>query len=60
MHGAQAPDPGVNVERSSVIKQSLDRSMPLAGYKPVGWFRTMVEWDKSFEMHQWAKDCDGN
>ena len=55
----QTPDHGLAVEKSAVIRQSSDKSAAFTGYKQVGWLRTMIEWDKTFELHQWAADCGG-
>ncbi|PIL25172.1 hypothetical protein GSI_13061 [Ganoderma sinense ZZ0214-1] len=53
------PDTGVNVELSSVIKQTLD-SKPSArsSAPPLGWLRTMVEFDRSL-AHQWHAEYWG-
>lgn len=56
----QTPEPGVFIEKYAVIKQSSDKSMALTSSKPIGWLRTMIEWDKTFEAHQWAGDCGGD
>ncbi|KAI0358005.1 hypothetical protein OH77DRAFT_1449501 [Trametes cingulata] len=50
------PDAGVNVELSSVMKQTLDSKLPPGSTSPLGWLRTMVEFDRS-TMHQWPTDC---
>ena len=54
----QTPDPGVHVERSSVIKQELDKDVPVGNYKPVGWLRTMFK-REDIEMYPWAAECGG-
>ncbi|KAJ3555131.1 hypothetical protein NM688_g2748 [Phlebia brevispora] len=51
------PEHGVNVQRSAIIRQELDNSRASTDYKPTGWLRTMIEWDKSIVVHQWAADC---
>ncbi|KAI1793486.1 transcription factor IIIC subunit delta N-term-domain-containing protein [Ganoderma leucocontextum] len=51
------PDAGVNVELSSVIKQTLDsKPSTHSATRPLGWLRTMVEFDRSL-AHQWPADC---
>ncbi|KAI0766669.1 putative zinc-finger of transcription factor IIIC complex-domain-containing protein [Trametes elegans] len=50
------PDAGVNVEQSSVTKQTLDSKLPPRGAPPLGWLRTLVEFDRSF-THQWPAEC---
>ncbi|RPD64172.1 hypothetical protein L227DRAFT_571740 [Lentinus tigrinus ALCF2SS1-6] len=48
------PDTGVSVERSSVIKQDSSK-LPSGSTHPLGWLRTMVEFDRSL-AHQWPND----
>ncbi|KAI0695325.1 putative zinc-finger of transcription factor IIIC complex-domain-containing protein [Cerioporus squamosus] len=51
------PDTGISVELSSVIKQAPDSSkLPSRSTRPLGWLRTMVEFDRSL-AHQWPNDC---
>ncbi len=55
----KTPDTGVNVELSSVIKQTLDsKPSTHSSARPLGWLRTMVEFDRSL-AHQWPADCNG-
>ncbi|TFK90124.1 hypothetical protein K466DRAFT_638963 [Polyporus arcularius HHB13444] len=50
------PDTGVSIELSSVIKQAPDSSKsPSRSTRPLGWLRTMVEFDRSL-AHQWPND----
>ncbi|KAI0831996.1 putative zinc-finger of transcription factor IIIC complex-domain-containing protein [Trametes gibbosa] len=49
------PDAGVNVELSSIMKQL--GTAPLSGSdRPLGWLRTLVEFDRSL-AHPWPADC---
>ncbi|KAI0331648.1 hypothetical protein GY45DRAFT_1369805 [Cubamyces sp. BRFM 1775] len=50
------PDAGVNVELSSVIKQALDSNLRTRSAKPLGWLRTILEFDRCLE-HQWPTEC---
>ncbi|KAI0675674.1 putative zinc-finger of transcription factor IIIC complex-domain-containing protein [Trametes maxima] len=50
------PDAGVNVELSSVMKQALDSKSPSRSPQPLGWLRTIAEFDRSL-VHQWPTDC---
>ncbi|KAI0917842.1 hypothetical protein AcV5_002680 [Taiwanofungus camphoratus] len=50
------PEAGVAVERSSIIKQAPGIENALNSIKPVGWFRTMIEFDKAL-FHHWPADC---
>ncbi|KAI0642097.1 putative zinc-finger of transcription factor IIIC complex-domain-containing protein [Trametes meyenii] len=50
------PDAGVNVELSSVMKQALDFKSPSRSPQPLGWLRTIAEFDRSL-VHQWPIDC---
>ncbi|TBU30572.1 putative zinc-finger of transcription factor IIIC complex-domain-containing protein [Dichomitus squalens] len=50
------PDLGVNVH-SSVIKKITDiKPSPRGIVRPLGWLRTMIEYDRSLP-HQWPIDC---
>ncbi|KAI0794108.1 transcription factor IIIC subunit delta N-term-domain-containing protein [Fomes fomentarius] len=49
------PDTGACVELSSVFQQASDPKSSCAT-RPLGWLRTMVEFDRSL-THQWAADC---
>ncbi|KAH9857250.1 putative zinc-finger of transcription factor IIIC complex-domain-containing protein [Lenzites betulinus] len=50
------PDAGVNVELSSVMKQTLEATSLSHGTRPLGWMRTLVEFDRSL-AHPWPADC---
>jgi general transcription factor 3C polypeptide 4 len=56
----QTPDPGINVDSSSVVKQDLDKSLTLETHRPIGWLTTMIEGNKGAGMHQWVLDSQGS
>ncbi|EKM55654.1 uncharacterized protein PHACADRAFT_209176 [Phanerochaete carnosa HHB-10118-sp] len=49
------PEPGIAVDESSVIKQTLDRTLTIGGQKPIGWLRTMLGNGKESDLHVWAE-----
>ncbi|KAI8969373.1 putative zinc-finger of transcription factor IIIC complex-domain-containing protein [Trametes punicea] len=50
------PDAGVNLAPSSGTGQALGSSPPSQSAQPLGWLRTIVEFDRCL-MHQWPADC---
>jgi hypothetical protein len=68
IHSNQSPSPvmmqtpalGIVVEPSSVVKQSLDRKETSDHKQHLGWYKTIIERQKSDEPHHWAMECQGN
>ena len=56
--GLKTPDMGVYVQSSSAIKQTPDPRPSRSTVQPLGWLRTMIEYDRSLH-HQWPVDCSG-
>ncbi|OBZ74220.1 hypothetical protein A0H81_05959, partial [Grifola frondosa] len=50
------PDPSVSVELSSVVRQSPNVEGLADSIRPVGWLRTMIEFDRAL-VHHWPADC---
>ncbi|KDQ50704.1 hypothetical protein JAAARDRAFT_199699 [Jaapia argillacea MUCL 33604] len=48
------PDPGINFDTPSVIKAPMDKERSNTT-EPLGWFRTMIEFEKLI-LHQWPLD----
>ncbi|GJE86983.1 transcription factor IIIC subunit delta N-term-domain-containing protein [Phanerochaete sordida] len=50
------PDSGIAVDKSSVVKQALDKAQTTGSQRPLGWLRTMIELGKANDMHAWAEE----
>ncbi|KAI0630592.1 putative zinc-finger of transcription factor IIIC complex-domain-containing protein [Trametes polyzona] len=50
------PDVGINVELSAVMKQANEPAPSSRSARPLGWLRTLVEFDRGLQ-HQWPTDC---
>ncbi|OCH96338.1 hypothetical protein OBBRIDRAFT_787420 [Obba rivulosa] len=50
------PDAGVRVDAASVIRQAPELENSQHSIKPLGWLRTMIEYDRML-AHYWPADC---